>query len=146
MSKIIGAHSVIHSTNPNADRAFFRDIFKFTNIDAGGGWLIFGLPASEVAFHPSAENNLHQFYLLCDDVKSFVKTMKTRGFNCSSVMTFPWGMLTELTLPGGGKVGVYQPKHKRPKATPVKTLKIESKSLKPKSISKKRVLKSRKKK
>jgi len=50
---INGAHSIIYSKNPDADRAFFRDVLKLPNVDVGGGWLIFGLPPAEVAVHPS---------------------------------------------------------------------------------------------
>jgi hypothetical protein len=116
---IIGAHSIIYSTNPEADRAFLRDVLKLPNIDAGEGWLIFGLPPAEVAVHPSSKNDVHQFYLLCDDVKVFIAEMKEHKITCSEVHNQGWGLLTELTLPGGGKLGVYQPRHARPKAMTV---------------------------
>ena len=113
---IIGAHSIIYSTNPDADRAFLRDVLKFTNVDVGGGWLIFGLPPAEVAFHPSDKNNVHEFYLMCDDVNSFVLEMKKHGIKCAAVEDQGWGILTNVTLPGGGKLGVYEPLHARPKS------------------------------
>ena len=69
-SMITGAHSIIYSTNAEADRAFLRDVLRFPNVDVGDGWLIFGLPPSEVAVHPSDKNNEHEFYLMCDDVRS----------------------------------------------------------------------------
>lgn len=111
---IIGAHSIIYSTNPEADRAFLRDILKFPHVDVGHGWLIFGLPPAEVAVHPSEENSLHDFYLMCDDVAAFVAEMKTHDISCTAVKDQGWGLLTQLTLPGGGKLGVYQPRHARP--------------------------------
>ncbi len=39
---IIGAHSIIYSTDPDpdADRSFLKDVLKFPNVDVGGGWLI----------------------------------------------------------------------------------------------------------
>ena len=113
---IIGAHSVIYSTNPDADRAFLRDVLKLTNVDVGDGWLIFGLPPSEVAVHPSDTNDIHGFYLMCDDVEAFIVEMKKRSFVCGPVQDRGWGLLTELTLPGGGKLGIYQPRHARPEA------------------------------
>src|SRR5262245_50763823 len=113
---IIGAHSIIYSTNPESDRAFLRDILKLTNVDLGGGWLIFGLPPAEVAVHPSDKNDVHEFYLICDDVKAFIAEMKESSIVCSAVQDEAWGLLTQLTLPGGGKVGVYEPLHARPKA------------------------------
>jgi hypothetical protein len=113
---IVGAHSVIYSTNPEADRAFFRDVFKLPSVDAGGGWLIFALPPAEVAVHPSSENDVHEFYLMCDDVKALVAEMKKRRTPCSKVQRQDWGLLTHVSLPGGGKLGIYQPRHKRPKS------------------------------
>ena len=113
---ITGAHSIIYSTDPEADRAFLRDVLKLTHVDVGGGWLIFGLPPSEVAVHPSKKNDVHEFYLMCDDVDAFIKTMKKQKIACGPVQNMGWGMLTEITLPGGGKLGVYQPRHARPKA------------------------------
>ena len=111
---IIGAHSIIYSTDPEADREFLRDVLQFPHVDVGGGWLIFALPPSEVAVHPGEQNDEHEFYLMCDDVNQFIADMKKRSIACSAVHNQPWGMLTEVTLPGGGKLGVYQPRHARP--------------------------------
>jgi hypothetical protein len=113
---IIGAHSIISSTSPEADRAFLRDVLKLPSVDVGDGWLIFGLPPAEVAVHPSDENDVHEFYLMCDDVEAFVVEMKKRKIACGPVQNQGWGLLTEVALPGGGKLGVYQPRHARPKA------------------------------
>jgi hypothetical protein len=117
---IIGAHSIIYSTKPDADRAFLRDVLKLSNVDVGDGWLIFGLPPAEVAVHPSKKNNVHEFYLMCDDVGEFVAQMKKQGVSCGPIQGMGWGQLTELQLPGGGKLGVYQPRHARPKPMPLK--------------------------
>jgi hypothetical protein len=113
---LIGAHSIIYSTNPDADRVFFRDVLKLTNVDVGEGWLIFGLPPAEVAVHPSDRNDMHEFYLMCDDVEAFVADMKKRNVACEPVQNQGWGLLTRLTLPGGGNLGIYEPRHARPKA------------------------------
>src|SRR5438309_3395051 len=112
---IVGAHSIIYSTNPDADRAFLRDVLGLPNVDVGGGWLIFGLPPAELAVHPSERNDVHQFYLMCDDIEAFVAGMKKRNVASTPVQDQGWGLLTEITLPGGGKLGVYQPRHARPK-------------------------------
>jgi len=118
---IIGAHSIIYSASPEADRAFLRDVLGLQGVDVGGGWLIFGLPPAEVAVHPSDENDVHEFYLMCDDVEAFVAQMKKRGIACDSVQSPGWGLLTRVTLPGGGRLGVYEPRHARPKEmSPVK--------------------------
>ena len=111
---ITGAHSIIYSKNPEADRAFFRDVLKFPSVDVGHGWLIFGLPPSEVAVHPGEKNDVHEFYLMCDDVEALIAEMAAHGAACSPVQNQGWGLLTQLTLPGGGKLGIYQPRHARP--------------------------------
>src|SRR4051794_1102984 len=113
---IIGAHSVIYSTNAEADRAFLRDVLKLPNVDVGGGWLIFGLPPAEVAVHPSGKNDVHEFYLMCDDVEALVAELQGQNIACGPVQDEGWGLLTQVTLPGGGKLGVYQPRHARPGA------------------------------
>jgi hypothetical protein len=112
---IIGAHSIIYSKAPQADRVFLRDVLELTSVDVGEGWLIFGLPPAEVAVHPSDDNDVHEFYLMCDDVESFVAAMRNRNITCGPVQNQGWGLLTQVTLPGGGKLGVYQPRHARPK-------------------------------
>ena len=111
---INGAHTVIYSKDPEADRAFLRDVLGLPNVDAGDGWLIFGLPPAEVALHPSDRNSVHELYLMCDDVEALVTDMKKRNIACGPVQNPGWGRLTELTLPGGGKLGVYEPRHARP--------------------------------
>ncbi len=113
---ITGAHTVIYSTNAEADRAFLRDVLKFPHVDAGDGWLIFGLPPSEVAVHPAAADGKHEFYLMCDDAEAFVAEMSAKGVECTPVQNVGWGVLTRITLPGGGTVGVYQPRHARPES------------------------------
>jgi hypothetical protein len=113
---LIGAHSILYSRKPEADRAFFRDVLKLPNVDVGDGWLIFGLPPSEVAVHPSGKNDVHEFYLMCDDVEALIGTMKKRRIACTPARNLGWGILTQVTLPGGGKLGVYQPLHARPKS------------------------------
>jgi hypothetical protein len=114
MTMIVGAHSIIYSENPEADRAFLRDILKLQNIDVGHGWLIFGLPPSELAVHPSDKNDVHEFYFMCDDVNSFVAEMKKNNLECAPITNQGWGLITRVTLPGGGSLGVYQPRHARP--------------------------------
>lgn len=120
---IIGAHAIIYSVRPEADRAFFRDVLKLPAADAGGGWLIFGLPPAELAVHPAEDNDIHELYLLCDDIEKFITTMNAREIRCSEVQNQGWGLATQVTLPGGGKLGVYQPRHKRPRPPRVTTKK-----------------------
>jgi hypothetical protein len=111
-----GAHVIIYSKDPGADRAFLRDVLGLGHVDVGDGWLIFGLPPAEVAVHPAERGGTHELYFMCDDIEKFVAEMKRRGVACSAVANRGWGLLTELTLPSGGKLGVYQPRHARPPA------------------------------
>ncbi len=111
---ITGAHAIIYSENPEADRAFFRDALELSNIDVGDGWLIFKLPPAELALHPFEKNGVHELYLICDDIRDFIARMRNRGAPCSEAQEESWGLLTQVTLPGGGKLGVYEPRHARP--------------------------------
>jgi catechol 2,3-dioxygenase-like lactoylglutathione lyase family enzyme len=112
---IDGAHVVIYSKDAEADRAFFRDILGFASVDAGDGWLIFSLPAAESAFHPAEENDRHELYLMCDDLRAEMAALRAKGVECAEVMEARWGTVTKIWLPGGGKIGLYEPKHPRPK-------------------------------
>src|SRR5580765_6986360 len=94
---ITGAHSIIYSKKPEEDRAFLRDVLQLTNVDVGDGWLIFGLPPSEVAVHPSDQNNVHEFYFMCADIKSFVSEMEKVRIKCEPVEDMGWGLLSKLT-------------------------------------------------
>ena len=111
---ITGAHMIVYTKDAEADRAFFRDVLGFPSVDAGDGWLIFALPPSEIALHPAADNGTHEIFLMCDDVASTVESLAADNVDCDPVVDQGWGLLTYLTLPGGGKLGLYQPKH--PKA------------------------------
>ncbi len=113
---ISGAHSIVYSRNPEADRAFFRDVLGLPSVDVGEGWLIFGLPPAEFAVHPSRDNDVHEFYLLCDDVHALIAALRKRGTRCSRAEDRGWGVLTRVVLPGGGKLGIYEPRHAHPKA------------------------------
>ena len=108
---ITGAHVIVYTKDPEADRAFFRDILKFSAVDAGHGWLIFALPPAEAAFHPAEENDKHELYFMCDDLQSTMDSLKRKNVKFEPLAEQRWGTLTALTLPGGGKIGLYQPKH-----------------------------------
>lgn len=90
---------------------FFRDVLGFQSVDAGRGWLIFALPPGEAAFHPGEKNGPHELYFLCDDLKSEMAALAKKGTACSAVHEERWGSITRLRLPGGGEIGLYQPKH-----------------------------------
>ena len=115
---IIGAHVIVYSKNAEADRAFFQDILGFKSVDAGHGWLIFALPPAEAAFHPDEKNDRHELYFMCDDLKAEMSALKKKGVACSDVHNERWGSITKIRLPGGGRIGLYQPKHPTALALP----------------------------
>lgn len=108
---ISGAHMIVYSTDADADRAFFRDVLGFASVDAGHGWLIFALPPAEAAFHPADENGQHELFFICDDLTAEMTALAEKGVHCSEVQEARWGSITKLRLPGGGEIGLYQPKH-----------------------------------
>ena len=112
---INGAHVIIESTDPEADRAFFRDVLALNSVDAGGGWLIFALPPAEVAVHPG-ENGRQELYLMCDDLDATLGALRARGLNVKDeIHDERWGRLGTFVLPGGGDVSIYEPRHPSPK-------------------------------
>jgi hypothetical protein len=111
---IHGAHVIVYSKDSEADRAFFRDVLRYESVDAGHGWLIFALPPTELAVHPSAQNDTHELFFMCDDIRAFIAAMEEKKVACSPVDEQRWGSITRIQLPGGGKLGVYQPKHASP--------------------------------
>ena len=117
---IFGAHVLLYSDNPEADRAFFRDVLRFRNVDAGEGWLIFALPPAEAAFHPSDGHTSQGhggrelgavLYLMCNDLAATINSLQAKKVVCSPVEKARWGSKTSFRLPGGGEIGLYQPSH-----------------------------------
>src|SRR3954463_4975630 len=97
---ITGAHMILYSTDPDADRAFLRDVLRFPHVDAGRGWLIFALPPSEVAIHPTeaGEAESHELYLTCDDLTATLRQLEAAGVACEPVSEQRWGSLTRIVL------------------------------------------------
>jgi hypothetical protein len=108
---IFGAHMIVYSRDAEADRAFLRDVLGFGYVDAGRGWLIFALPPAEAAVHPSESNGPHELYLMTDDLSAEIASLAAKNVTCSAVEEARWGSITKIELPGGGHVGLYQPKH-----------------------------------
>ncbi len=111
---ISGAHVMIFSQDEQADRAFLRDVLEIPCIDSGGGWLIFKLPPAELGVHGGERNDVHELYLICDDLDAEIARLEGKGVACGEPMPASWGRVTSIPLPGGGKLGLYQPSHARP--------------------------------
>jgi len=107
---VFGTHVVLYSTDAAADRSFLSQVFGLESVDGGGGWLIFALPPTEVAVHP-ADGPAVALYLMCDDLPAEIRSLADRGVACSDVEEARWGSVTQVPLPGGGTIGLYQPRH-----------------------------------
>ena len=114
MALISGAHVMIFTRNEDADRAFLRDVLEIPCIDSGGGWLIYKLPPAELGVHGGEQNDVHHLYLMCDDLDAAIANLGDHGVPCSEPFTASWGRATSVPLPGGGKIGLYEPRHARP--------------------------------
>ena len=111
---IFGAHVIVYSSDAAADRAFFQEVLGFSSVDAGHGWLIFALPPAELAVHPAEDGVGHELYFMCADLKAEIDLLGRKGVHCSEIEEARWGSLIRIRLPGGGEVGLYQPKHPSP--------------------------------
>lgn len=113
---ITGTHAIIYSEDPEASRAFFRDVLGLPYVDAQHGWLIFKTPPAELGIHPhmpeQPAGSRHELYLICDDVEATVAELTAKGVEFTSPVTDQgFGLLTTLRIPGGGEIGLYQPRH-----------------------------------
>lgn len=111
---ITGVHALIYGADAEKVRTFLRDVLGFKSVDAGHGWLIFALPPAELAAHPldQGEQPRHELFLMCDDLGQTMKELKSKGVKCGEVTEANWGSVTLIEIPGGGKMGLYQPTHK----------------------------------
>lgn len=114
---IHGAHTLLFSKNAEADRAFLSDVIGLRGIDIGHGWVIFALPPSEAAVHPADDETesdgmlVAHVYFMCDDLDATLADLAKKHAKYDPPQRQPWGIVTHLTLPSGGKVGIYQPLH-----------------------------------
>ncbi len=114
---ITGVHAVVFTPEAEAARAFFGETLGFPSVDAGGGWLIFALPPAELAAHPTDVSSHHELYLMCDDVRATVVELEAKGVRFGGpVRDQGFGLVTAIKLPGGGELGLYEPKHPTPLA------------------------------
>jgi hypothetical protein len=113
---ITGAHAIIFSQHAEGLRAFLRDVLGFPSVDAGGGWLIFALPPAELAAHPTEGDPKHELYLMCDDIEATTAELEAKGVEFTGpVSDEGFGLMTAIRLPGGGELGLYEPRHPTPR-------------------------------
>ena len=109
---ITGIHAIVFSPEAEQVRAFFRDVLGLSSVDAGGGWLIFALPPAEFAVHPTEHTPRYELYLMCDDINATTKALQAKGVEFAyPVKAERWGLVTAITVPGGGEMGLYEPRH-----------------------------------
>jgi hypothetical protein len=118
---IAGAHAIVFSEDAEAARAFFRDVLELPSVDAGEGWLIFALPPAEIAFHPGPgwgkDVGGHELFLMCHDVERTVEELQRKGVEfVSPIEDEGYGLTTRFRIPGGGEIGLYEPRHPSPLA------------------------------
>jgi predicted enzyme related to lactoylglutathione lyase len=116
---ITGTHAIMYSEDAQALREFFRDVLQFDAVDSGGGWLIFALPPAELGVHPTeGAGQGHELYLMCDDINATVKELEGKGVEfVRPVEDAGWGLMTAMRVPGGGELGIYEPRHASPERT-----------------------------
>jgi catechol 2,3-dioxygenase-like lactoylglutathione lyase family enzyme len=113
---ITGTHAIIYAEDAEQARAFFRDVLNLPYVDAHDGWPIFKLPPAELGIHPTGdppvETGRHELFLMCDDVEATVAELTAKGVEFTTpVENQGFGLLTRLRVPGGGTIGLYQPRH-----------------------------------
>jgi hypothetical protein len=110
---INGVHALVYTKDPDGVRAFFRDVLELPSVEAGGGWPIFALPPAELAVHPSDHDaGSHELWLMCDDINGTVTRLEQKGVKTTSpVADRGWGLVTAIAMPGGGTLGLYEPRH-----------------------------------
>lgn len=116
-----GAHAIIFAEDAEGARAFFRDVLGLASVDAGDGWLIFALPPTELAFHPGPGWGhavaQHELFLMCHDVERTMDELQSKGVEFVSPITDEgYGLMTRFKIPGGGEIGLYEPRHPSPLA------------------------------
>jgi len=118
---IFGTHLLLYSRDAEADRAFFRDVLRFPQVDAGEGWLIFAMPPAEIGVHPAGHNQAESLagqdlasatvYLMCDKLDATLEDLDVMGVEHTAIAQAGWGMTTSIRLPGGAHLGLYEPRH-----------------------------------
>ncbi len=111
---VSAVHAVLHTKDAERLRQFFRDVLEFPYVDAGHGWLIFALPPAELGIHPTEGEAKHELYLMSDDVEATIAALAAKGVSCSPIADVGWGLLSSVSLPDGGTIGLYQPRHPSP--------------------------------
>ncbi len=121
---ITALHTLVYAEDPDAARAFFRDVLELPGADTGGGWLIFKSGPSELGVHPSSweydgqggsTDQQFDVSLMCDDLPATMAELTAKGAEFSGeVVDQGWGVTIRLKVPGAGEMTLYQPSYDPP--------------------------------
>ncbi len=104
-------HMVIFSTKPEEDRALMAKLMPSEGIDVGGGWMIYPMPPSEIAIHPSGGAVHHEVHFQVEDVEAARAKLAELGLESPEPQDLGYGLVSGFKLPGGSDIGFYQPRH-----------------------------------
>ncbi len=114
---VTGLHAMVYSDQPEALRAFFRDVVGWPAADVGDGWLIFDAPAADLGVHPtdhegSPPTGTAELSLVCSDIHATVAELSARGaVFAQAVEDHGYGWVTVIEAPGGYRIQLYQPRY-----------------------------------
>jgi catechol 2,3-dioxygenase-like lactoylglutathione lyase family enzyme len=121
---ITSVHTLIYSEDPEATRAFLRDVLGWPYVEdpsSEPGWLIFRSGPSELGVHPTSgewEGHSfshpvhHEISLMCDDIAATRAELEAKGAEFDGdVVDQGFGLVSMIRLPGAGNILLYEPRH-----------------------------------
>jgi hypothetical protein len=109
---VTGVHALLYTSEPEAVRAAFRDVFGWEHVDVGGGWLVFAAPPAELAVHPGEGAARHELILMCDNLAGTMAELEAKGIAFDGApVDEGWGIAVTMLLPGETRLLLYEPRH-----------------------------------
>jgi catechol 2,3-dioxygenase-like lactoylglutathione lyase family enzyme len=121
---IKAVHTLIYSDDPEATRAFLRDVLGWPFVqepDTVPPWPIFKTGPSEMGVHPTESSHGDQTYsyprhhsisLMCDDIATTKAELEAKGaVFTGDIEDYGFGLAANLELPGAGPIMLYEPRH-----------------------------------
>jgi hypothetical protein len=108
---VTGIHALLYTSEPDELRRVLGEVFQWTSVDAGGGWLIFRLPPAELGVHPAGAP-AHALSMMCDDLAATMGELQPSGIRFKGEPHAEgFGVATTMVLPGGVEMMLYEPRH-----------------------------------
>ena len=117
-------HALIYSDDPDATRAFLRDVLRWPFVDDPASepdWPIFRSGPSEMGVHPTfgtwegqsySHPRHHELSLMCDDIEATRAQLEARGAQFSGgIQDMGFGLGVMLKVPGADDLLLYEPRH-----------------------------------